>query len=74
MERVLDRVRISVILIDAEKEEQAWAGSYDRDLTAANWFDIRNEISGVITDKLQEDDATVYALQGRTEAALAALR
>jgi TolB-like protein/Tfp pilus assembly protein PilF len=55
VERVLDRVRISVILIEAEKEEQAWAGSYDRALTAGNWFDIRNEISGVITDTLQAE-------------------
>jgi len=53
VERVLDRVRVNVILIHAENEEQAWAGSYDRELTAANWFDIRNEISGVITGKLQ---------------------
>lgn len=53
VERVLGRVRVNVILIDAENEEQAWAGSYDRELTAANWFDIRNEISGVVTDRLQ---------------------
>ena len=53
VERVLERVRINVILIKAETEEQAWAGSFDRELTATNWFDIRNEISGVITNKLQ---------------------
>ena len=53
VERVLDRVRISVSLIDAQKDVQAWAGSYDRELTASNWFDIRNEISGVITKTLQ---------------------
>ena len=46
VERVLDQVRISVTLIDTEKEVQAWAGSYDRELTASNWFEIRNEISG----------------------------
>jgi len=55
VERVLNRVRISVTLIDAEKEQQTWAGSYDRELTATNWFDIRNEISGVITDTLQAE-------------------
>ena len=53
VERVLDRVRVNVVLLDAEKEQQAWAGSYDRELTASNWFDIRNEISGVITDTSQ---------------------
>jgi len=65
VERVLDRVRISVILIDAEKEQQTWAGSYDRELTASNWFDIRNEISGVITDTLQAELSP--AEQGRLE-------
>ncbi len=53
VERVLDRVRVNVVLIDAQQERQAWAGSYDRQLTASNWFDIRNEIFGVITDTLQ---------------------
>lgn len=55
VERVLDRVRVSVILIDAEIEQQTWAGSYDRELTATNWFDIRNELSRVITDTLQAE-------------------
>lgn len=55
VERVLDRVRISVILIDAEQQKQTWAGSYDRALTANNWFDIRNEISAVITSTLQAE-------------------
>ena len=53
VERVLDRVRINVILIDAQNEQQTWVSSYDRELNASNWFDIRNEISGVITESLQ---------------------
>ena len=55
VERILDRVRVNVVLLDAEKEQQSWAGSYDRELTATNWFDIRNEISAVITDTLQAE-------------------
>ena len=55
VERVLDRVRINVTLIDAERDEQTWAGSYDRLLTASNWFDIRNEITSVITETLQAE-------------------
>ena len=55
VERVLDRVRVNVVLLDAEKDEQTWAGTYDRELTTANWFDIRNEISGVITDRLRAE-------------------
>jgi len=53
VERVLDKVRISVALIDAENERRTWSGSFDRDLTARNWFDIRDEISGAITENLQ---------------------
>jgi TolB-like protein/Tfp pilus assembly protein PilF len=53
LERVLDRIRVNVILVDAGDESQAWAGSYDRELTAANWFDMRNEIASVITQKLR---------------------
>ena len=53
VERVLDRIRINVILIDAQNEQQTWVSSYDRELSASNWFDIRNEISGVITKSLQ---------------------
>ena len=53
VERVLDRVRINVILIDAQKVGQTWSTSLDRELTASNWFDIRDEISDVVTDKLQ---------------------
>ncbi len=55
VERVLDQVRINVVLIDAQEDQQAWSHSYDRDLTARNWFDIRNEVSGVITDSLQAE-------------------
>ncbi len=55
VERVLDRVRISVTLIDTEEGRQTWASNYDRELTASNWFDIRNEISSVITDSLQAE-------------------
>ena len=53
VERVLNRIRINVILIDAQNEQQTWVRSYDRELSANNWFDIRNEISSVITNSLQ---------------------
>jgi TolB-like protein/Tfp pilus assembly protein PilF len=52
VERVLDRVRVSVTLIDAGSE-QAWSYVYDRELDVASLFDIRDEISGEITGKLQ---------------------
>ena len=53
VERVLDKVRISVSLIDAESEGRTWSSSFDRDLTASNWFDIRDEISGAVTEELR---------------------
>ena len=52
VERVLDQVRVSVTLIDAETE-QAWRESYDRKLDIGNLFDIRDEIAGTITGRLQ---------------------
>ena len=55
VERVLDQIRINVILIDAAKEQQSWSRSYDRKLTASNWFDIRDEISSAITATLQSE-------------------
>ncbi len=53
VERILDRVRVSVTLIDAERDEQVWSGSYDRELEVGNLFDIRDDIAGVITERLQ---------------------
>ncbi len=53
VERVLDRVRVSVMLIDAERDEQVWSGSWDRELNVVNLFDIRDDIAGIITAKLQ---------------------
>lgn len=53
VERILDRVRVNVVLINADDEKQEWAGSFDRELTAGNWFDIRNEISRIVTSRLE---------------------
>ena len=55
VERVLDQVRVSVTLIDVERDEQAWSKSYDRELSADNLFDIRDEIAGAITGSLQAE-------------------
>lgn len=55
IERAFDQVRITVILIDTETGTQSMARSYDRALTARNWFDIRNEITGNIVSSLQAE-------------------
>ena len=31
VERVLDRIRVSVVLVEAAEAQQAWAGSFDRE-------------------------------------------
>jgi TolB-like protein/Tfp pilus assembly protein PilF len=53
VQRAGDRVRINVQLIDAFADEHLWAEQYDRELTAANVFDIQSEIARAIADKLQ---------------------
>jgi TolB-like protein len=53
VQRVGDRVRINVQLIDAATDEHLWAGTYDRQLTAANIFAIQTEIATAIADALR---------------------
>ena len=51
--RAGDMVRINVKLIDAASEENMWAESYDRELSASNIFDIQSEIAREIATVLQ---------------------
>ena len=53
VERVLDRIRVSVTLVDAKRNQQAWSGSWDRQLDLASLFDIRDEIAAGITSNLR---------------------
>jgi tetratricopeptide (TPR) repeat protein len=53
VERVLDRVRVSVTLIDVEGDEQAYSGSWDRELGLVSLFDIRDDLASAITGNLQ---------------------
>jgi len=53
VQRSGSRVRINVQLIDAVADEHLWAEQYDRELTAANVFDIQSEIARAIADQLQ---------------------
>ena len=53
VQRVGDRVRINAQLIDAVADEHLWAEQYDRELTAANVFEIQSEIAKAIADQLQ---------------------
>jgi hypothetical protein len=62
-----ERIRINVQLIDAATDEHLWAEIYDRELTAANIFDIQSEIATAIAKALQaeltSDDAQRLAVQ-----------
>jgi tetratricopeptide (TPR) repeat protein len=53
VERVVDRVRVSVILIDAEDDAQVFSKSYDRYITATDLFDIRADVAAAIVSNLQ---------------------
>ncbi len=53
VQRIGDRVRINVQLIDARTDDHIWAESYDRQLTATNIFAIQSEISIAIAAALQ---------------------
>ena len=44
-----DRIRINAQLIDAYTDEHLWAQTYDRELTAANIFEVQTEIARAIS-------------------------
>ncbi len=52
VQRVGNRVRINVQLIDAGTDEHLWAEVYDRELTTENLFDIQSEIAQAIAAAL----------------------
>lgn len=58
LQRIGDRVRINVQLIDAASEVHRWAQTYDFELTAANLLDIQAEITRAIAAALQGTLAT----------------
>jgi TolB-like protein len=53
IQRVGNRIRINVQLIDANTDEHLWAETYDREMTVANIFDIQSEIAMNITTALK---------------------
>ncbi len=59
VQRSGDRIRLTVQLIDARKDEHLWAESYDEELTAANLFKIQSDlaqrIAGVLRAHLRSD-------------------
>ena len=53
VQRVGDRVRINVQLIDARDDAHLWAETYDRVLTAANVFAIQSEVAAAVAAALE---------------------
>ena len=53
VQRSGNRVRINVQLIDARNDNHLWADTYDRELTAANVFEIQSEIATAIANQLR---------------------
>ena len=53
VQRAGDRIRINVQLISAATDDHVWAGSWDRDLTTENIFEIQSEIATRIANELR---------------------
>jgi TolB-like protein/Flp pilus assembly protein TadD len=53
VQRAGDIVRINVQLIDAAADQPLWTEAFERELTAANVFEIQGEIAKAIAEQLQ---------------------
>lgn len=55
VQKVLDRVRVTTILVDASTDEQLWSETFDREITLENLLDIQAEIALQIAEALQTE-------------------
>jgi serine/threonine-protein kinase len=53
VQRIGDRIRVNVQLIDASNEGHVWAETFDRELTSADLFDIQSEITQSVAEELR---------------------
>jgi TolB-like protein len=53
VQKIGNIVRINVTLIDAASEEPLWTGSYDDELSAADYFDFQSKTASAIANALQ---------------------
>lgn len=70
VQRVGDRVRLSVQLVDVATDAQLWAESYERELTASNIFSVQSEVAAEVARALR---ASLTPAE-RAQAALAPTR
>lgn len=68
VQRVGDRVRINLVLIDAASESQDWAERYDRSVTGANVLAIQSEVAATVAARLMAG-IPAQALSGGKDAA-----
>jgi serine/threonine-protein kinase len=55
VQKVLDRVRVRVLLVDAQTDEELWAESFDQEITLENLLDIQAEVARQIAGALQTE-------------------
>ena len=76
VQRVGDKVRVNVQLINADGEQHLWQNSYERTLTTDNIFDIQTDISLAVVNALDivMSDQDASRLEARRPSSLAAYR
>lgn len=67
-----NRVRIAVQLVDAARDVQIWAGSFERELTGVLGLqnDIANSVADAIQVRLSEEERSVLAEQPMVDSAI----
>ena len=55
VQKVLDRVRVTALLVDAVTDEDLWSGSFDREITLENLLDIQAEVARQIAEALETE-------------------
>ena len=61
-----DRLRIVVRLTDVEHDEVLWGHEYERELTAANLFDLQSEMATEIASALEAEVPSLWAARLET--------
>jgi TolB-like protein/DNA-binding winged helix-turn-helix (wHTH) protein len=76
VQRVGDKVRVNVQLINANGEQHLWQNAYERTLTTENIFDIQTDISLAVANSLDivMSDQDTSRLKARRPSSLAAYR
>jgi len=55
-----DKIRVTVQLLEAEHGTHVWAETYDRDLTAANIFEIQDEITNSVSATIADERGILW--------------